>query len=197
MSNKRHAKSAPPPRKAHTESPWPKRLAVIGGFIVVVGLVAVVLFSQPALRGIPEGTEAQAVGDPAHVDGEIHADGEVPAGGAHNEIWQNCGFYDEEVESEHVVHSLEHGAVWIAYDPALSSSEIDVLRGFVSPSEKVVVSPVHGQPAPVIATAWGQQLELDSSDDARLGQFVNEFAGASSAPEPGASCSGGIGHPQF
>ena len=197
MSNKKKSKSIPTTQQATVESPWPKRMAIIAGVVVVVGLVAVVLFTKPELRGVPEGTETQAVGDPAHVDGELHADGEVPAGGAHNEIWQNCGFYSEEVNSENAVHSLEHGAVWISYDPSLQNAEIGVLRSFVSRTEKVLVSPVPGQPAPIVVTAWGQQLELDSVDDARLGQFVNEFSGASSAPEPGGRCNGGVGQPQF
>ena len=197
MSNKKKSKPIPTAQNMQEESPWPKRMAIIAGGAVVVGLIAVVVFSQPEARGVPEGTEAQAVGERAHVDGELHEDGDVPAGGAHNEIWQNCGFYGEEIESEHAVHSLEHGAVWISYDPSLPSAQVSVLRGFVSPNEKVLVSPIPGQAALVTVTAWGQQLELDSADDARLGQFVNEFSGASSAPEPGGRCTGGIGHPQF
>jgi hypothetical protein len=162
--------------------------------VVVVGwLLAVVLPSQPELSGVPDGAETVAVGGPEHVAGVFHDDGEVPACGVHNEIWQNCGFYDVEIESENAVHSLEHGAVWISYDPILSSGGVNSLRKFVSRNEKVLVSPVLGQESPIIVTAWGTQLELD----ARLGQFVNEFSGASSSPEPGGRCSGGVGHPQF
>jgi hypothetical protein len=84
-------------------------LALIAGVAVVLGLVAVVMFSQPEKSGVLEGIEAQAVGERAHVDGEFHEDGDVPAGGAYNEVWQNCGFYVEEIESDHAVHSLEHG----------------------------------------------------------------------------------------
>jgi hypothetical protein len=197
MSNKKKTKPVPTAQNTQEESPWPKRLAMIAGIAVVLGLVAVVVFSQPEKRGFPEGTEAQAVGERAHVDGELHEDGDVPAGGAHNEVWQNCGYYSEEIESEHAVHSLEHGAVWISYDPSLSSAQINVLRGFVSPSEKVLVSPIPGQAALITVTAWGLQLALNTTDDARLGQFVNEFSGASSAPEPGGRCAGGIGEPQF
>jgi hypothetical protein len=196
-SKKPKSKSVPTQQKMPGDSPWPKRMAIIAGIAVVVGLVAVVLFTKPELRGVPDGTETQAVGDPAHVDGQLHEDGEVPAGGAHNEVWQNCGFYGEEVNSENAVHSLEHGAVWIAYDPSLSSADINVLRGFASPNEKVLISPVPGQDSLVIVTAWGQQLDLDSVADERLDQFVNEFTGASSAPEPGGRCNGGVGSPQF
>lgn len=182
------------PKRKGQPSPWPKRFTVAAGVAVVLGLVAAVLFSSPPLRGVPDGTETVTFGFREHVDGDIHEEGEVPAGGPHAPIWQNCGFYDTPVRSENVVHSLEHGAVWISYDPNLGSDDIDRLRGFSGP--KVVVSPVPGQEGPVIATAWGKQLSLDDASDSRLDQFVNEFEGArGEAPEPGARCSGGVGEP--
>ncbi len=176
-------------------SPWRKRLIWIGGGALVVGLVAVVFLSNPALRGVPEGTANVAVGAPEHVDGDLHEDGEVPAGGAHDEIWQNCGFYAAEVRSENAVHSLEHGAVWITYEPGLAEAELNVLRGFTDGFDKVLVSPVVGQGSPIIVTAWANQLELPNASDARLAQFVNEFEGSLDSPEPGGRCNGGIGTP--
>ena len=197
MVDKKKTKSAPTAQKMPGESPWPKRIGIIAGVALVVGLVAVVFFTKPELRGVPDGTETQAVGEPVHVEGQIHQDGEVPAGGPHNPIWQNCGFYGEEINSENAVHSLEHGAVWIAYDPTIPAEYIGSLRGFVSRTEKVIVSPVPGQSSPIIATAWGRQLDLDDPGDPRLGQFVNEFTGASTAPEPGGRCNSGVGQPEF
>ncbi len=111
--------------------------------------------------------------------------------------WLNCGFYPEQVRAENIMHSLEHGAVWVAYDPELSDSEISSLRRFVSRSEKVVLSPVADISSPVIASAWGFQLDIDDLEDSRLEQFVNEFSGSTSAPEAGGRCSGGVGQPQF
>lgn len=195
MSNTSKGHKASKKSSASVDSPWPKRFAWIAGIVLVGGLVAVVFLSQPELRGVPDGTQAVAVGEREHVEGELHADGEVPAGGAHDAIWQNCGYYGEEIRSENAVHSLEHGAVWIAYSPDLAADDVQSLRRFVRRTEKVLVSPVPGQSAPIIATAWGTQLEIDDPSDARLGQFVNEFSGASSAPEPGGSCNGGVGHP--
>ena len=197
MSNKPKVPTASKQRSTAEDSPWPKRLAWIAGIVLVGGLVAVVFFSQPELRGVPEGTQTVAVGDPQHVEGDLHGEGDVPAGGAHDAIWQNCGFYSAEIRSENAVHSLEHGAVWISYRPGLADEDVQALRQFVSRSEKVLVSPVLGQDAPIIVTAWATQLEIDDASDTRLGQFVNEFSGARSAPEPGGRCSGGVGHPEF
>jgi len=195
-SGKRGAKK-PPSRQGGGDSPWPKRLVWIAGTALVLGLVAVVFLSVPALRGVPEGTEQVAVGEPQHVAGVLHDDGEVPAGGPHNEVWQNCGFYDAEIDSENAVHSLEHGAVWITYEPGLSEDQVKELRGFTGRLDKVIVSPVPGQGAPIIVTAWANQLELDDANDARLSQFVNEFEGSVDAPEPGGRCNGGVGSPTF
>lgn len=192
-TKKRGSKNTP--GQGGGESPWPKRLIWIAGTALVLGLVAVVLLNNPALRGVPEGTEQVAVAAPEHVDGDLHDDGDVPAGGPHDEIWQNCGFYDTEVRSENAVHSLEHGAVWITYEPGLAEDQLGQLRGFTGGLDKVLVSPVSGQDSPIIVTAWANQLELADADDARLAQFVNEFEGSFDAPEPGGRCNGGIGSP--
>jgi hypothetical protein len=186
-----------PPARQAGDSPWPKRLVWFGGTVLVLGLVAVVFFNKPALRGVPEGTAEVPVAAPAHVAGDIHEDGDVPAGGPHADIWQNCGFYGEEIASENAVHSLEHGAVWITYEPGLSEDQVNELKGFTGNLEKVLVSPVAGQGSPIIATAWANQLELADAGDARLAQFVNEFEGSFDAPEPGGRCNGGIGTPSF
>ncbi len=198
MSSKTNTRSSKKP-PAHTggSSPWPKRLVWIGGTALVIGLVAVVFLNNPAIRGVPDGTEQVAVAAPEHVDGDLHDDGEVPAGGPHDEIWQNCGFYDVEVRSENAVHSLEHGAVWITYEPGIAEDQLRQLRGFTGRLEKVLVSPVAGQASPIIVTAWANQLELTDAGDARLAQFVNEFEGSFDAPEPGGRCNGGVGSPTF
>lgn len=183
------------PVQGRGDSPWPKRLLWIGGTALVIGLVAVVFLNNPAIRGVPDGTEQVAVAAAEHVDGDIHVDGEVPAGGPHDAAWQNCGFYDVEVRSENAVHSLEHGAVWITYEPGLAEDQLRTLSGFTGGFDKVLVSPVAGQGSPIIATAWANQLELADAGDARLAQFVNEFEGSFDAPEPGGRCNGGIGNP--
>ncbi|MFQ5522241.1 MAG: DUF3105 domain-containing protein [Acidimicrobiia bacterium] len=182
---------------AEASNPWPKRLVLFAGFLAFVGLVYLVLvgtLNEPA-AGIPEGTREVPVASALHVEGQVYNPDEVPAGGQHAPIWINCGFYSRQVPAENVVHALEHGAVWVSYQPEISDQDLQVLRGLARPLEKVVVSPVPGQPSPVMATAWGFQLELETAEDPRLEQFVNEFAGALSAPEPGGACSGGVGNP--
>ena len=35
----------------------------------------------------------------------------------HDPVWLDCGAYDAPVRDENAVHDLEHGSVWITYDP--------------------------------------------------------------------------------
>jgi hypothetical protein len=112
-----------------------------------------------------------------------------PAGGEHHPIWQNCGFYEEPVIPEHAVHSQEHGAVWITYDPELDSDQIAALEQLATENQYLLVTPFLDLPAPVVASAWGAQLRLDRVDDPRLPAFIRQYAG--NGPEPGAPCSGG------
>lgn len=81
----------------------------------------------------------------------------------------------------------------ITYDPNLDATEIERLRALSKPGEKVLISSVPDQPAPIIATAWANQLELTTTGDTRLKQSVNEFECSPDAPEPGGNCVGGIG----
>ena len=118
-----------------------------------------------------------------------------PVGGPHNPIWQNCGFYSKPVRNEHAVHSMEHGAVWITYAPDLPEDQVEKLKSLTLKSY-VLVSPYPGLPAPVVASAWGKQLRLNSANDPRLAQFVRAYRLGPQNPEPGAPCSGGVGSPE-
>ncbi|MDP8976823.1 MAG: DUF3105 domain-containing protein [Actinomycetota bacterium] len=133
-----------------------------------------------------------------HVEGDVDYDGSPPVGGPHAPVWQNCGFYDEPVPEERAVHSMEHGAVWITYRPDLAEADVERLRelatGDAGAGEGyVLVSQYPDQPAPVVATAWGRQLQLPSASDPPLEQFVAAFVQGPQTPEPGAPCSGGAG----
>lgn len=118
-----------------------------------------------------------------------------PAGGDHNAAWLNCGVYSAPVPSENAVHSLEHGAVWITYDPALPADQVATLEALAAGQSYVLLSPFEGLGSPVVASAWGYQLTLDSADDARLPVFVQKYLLNPELAEAGAPCSNGVGTP--
>lgn len=131
--------------------------------------------------------------EPSHIDGDLdypdYPDS-PPAGGAHNDAWLACGVYDEPVPEENAVHDLEHGTVWITYRPGLDDEEVDALAGALP--DNGILSPYDDLRAPVVVTVWGRQLDLAGADDPRLELFIEEFAEGVTAPEPFASCSGGV-----
>ncbi len=122
-----------------------------------------------------------------HVTGRVDYAPIPPVGGDHARGLQTCGAYDEPISNELGVHSMEHGAVWLTYRPDLPASEVDQLRR-LSRQPYVLVTPYQRLPAPVVASAWGRQLRLDSAADERLEQFVSLFRNGPQAPEPGAVC---------
>ena len=130
-----------------------------------------------------------------HVSTEVDYPQTPPAGGEHNATWQNCGVYTDPVVDEHAVHSLEHGAVWITHDPDLPADQVKRLHDLADGQGYVLVSPYEGLPSPVVATAWGYQLELDDAGDDRLPVFLRKYLLNPDLPEAGALCSNGVGSP--
>jgi hypothetical protein len=118
-----------------------------------------------------------------------------PVGGAHSAVWQNCGWYDTTVKNENAVHSMEHAAAWITYSPDLTSDQKAKLKSELAGRTYVVASQYPGLPAPVVASAWGAQVQLTGVDDPRLSQFLTAYANSPKAPEPGGECTGGTGTP--
>lgn len=119
-----------------------------------------------------------------------------PVGGNHAGVWQNCGFYSEPIVAEQGVHSMEHGAAWITYRSDLPADQVDRLRSLAEGESFVLVSAWDsGLPTPVVASAWGRQLEATSASGPRLEEFVRAFQVGPNTPEPGAPCTAGVGDP--
>lgn len=189
---------APQPPNLPTASDTPARFSgwwkwAIGGvaLAVIVAVSIGVGGITPAER--PAGAQQVPIASPRHVEGNVDYDYH-PAGGEHAGIWLNCGVYREEVPAENVVHSMEHGAVWVTYRPDdVTDDDIARLEGLVD--GKVIVSPRADQPAPIMAATWGNLIEPNGADDPELEEFVNFFRGAGDAPEAAGRCNGGVGNP--
>jgi len=173
--------------------------AIVGGVAVVAVLVGIVVTSatppvDPATIEV-EGLQTFDGLEAVHVQSAVDYTMSPPAGGPHNPSWLNCGIYEEEVPAEYAVHSLEHGAVWVTYNPEqVSGGDLDTLRSQM-PRSYMILSPFSGLDAPVVASAWGVQVALDGIDDPRLSQFIIKYRQSPDAPEPGALCSQALDGP--
>lgn len=120
-------------------------------------------------------------------------DADPPSGGDHIAVWLDCGVYDVPVPNGNAVHSLEHGAVWFAYDPGLDAADVETLIELArTRADRVIVAPYPGLDTPIAAVAWERRLETDSADDPRLQEFLDTYVNGDAAPEPAVTCAGGV-----
>ncbi|MBD7956184.1 DUF3105 domain-containing protein [Microbacterium sp. Sa4CUA7] len=172
------------------------------GIAIVAAIVASYIFTPKPVtyaRGDGDGASISGVATfentANHVEGDVDYPQTPPAGGDHNAMWLNCGVYAEPVPEVNAVHSLEHGAVWVTYDPAaVDQTAVDAIRAKL-PNSYVILSPHEGLDAPVVASAWNAQLKLDSADDPRLDDFLTAYWRSLNAPEPNAACAGAFDAP--
>jgi hypothetical protein len=138
--------------------------------------------------------DPQLVKPAQHQTGSIKYDIQPPVAGPHNNAWQNCmgDIYDAPIANEHAVHSLEHGAVWITYNPDLPADQVSKLAAKVRGKEKMMMSPFKGLDKPISLQAWGFQLKVDSANDGRIDEFIQSLRVNASVEGPTISCAGGI-----
>ena len=155
------------------------------------------LDAREALIGsiAPEGTTILAEPERTHDETVNYPFGGLPpAGGVHHPQWQKCEAYPNPVLPQYAIHAMEHGGVWITYNPDdVNDTDISNLEGYTRGEPFVLVSPYPDQDSPVVVSAWGLQLVLDSSSDGRIREFVDAYANGPQTPEPGANCAGGVG----
>jgi hypothetical protein len=196
------AQRAGQPRRSHVPTTPPKPWGWIAACVVVVVAAAGVL-TYAVLRA---NDDAPAAAEPAAIDGVqvfsypggLHTYDAVdyaedpPVGGQHDYLWADCTgtVYDIDIRHENAVHSLEHGAVWITYNPDLATADdIAILTNLVDGRPGLMLSPYPGLETAISLQAWGHQLGLDAATDARVEQFVDALTfNPDTTPEPGATC---------
>jgi len=106
-----------------------------------------------------------------------------PTAGPHTNGATAAGFYDQAPEFGPLVHSLEHGAVVVYYDPeAISPEARESLQAFADEHQgtfrSVIVAPHPGEPtAAYELTAWEHRLRLAEYDSRAVRAFLAEYLG--------------------
>ena len=182
-----------------------KRIGIITAIVAGVAVLALVVTA--VVLTVPKNASYTAGGSGAEIEGvetfentNNHVEGTVtyeqtpPTGGDHNAAWLNWGIYTEVQANENAVHSLEHGAIWVTYDPSISDEELSTLKSKL-PSTYVILSPFEDLPSPIVLSGWDVQLQVDEASDERIGEFFEEYWRSADAPEPNAACTGAIDGP--
>jgi hypothetical protein len=132
-----------------------------------------------------------------HVTTPVDYKESPPVGGPHDPYWADCTgtVYTVDIRHENAVHALEHGGVWITYNPQkVSKADITTLGKLVENQTGRLMSPYAGLDSPISIQSWNHQLKVSKAGDQRLKQFADFFTtNPDFYPEVGASCE----NPQF
>lgn len=148
-----------------------------------------------------------------HVAGSVKYAVTPPVGGPHDATWMNAGVYTKPVPNERAVHTLEHGAIWITYDPKLPTAQVNQLVAFVT-KQSLIPETALGQqdpsltgaknryvdlspwasnslPSSIVLSSWGHQLRVTNPTDPRMQKFIDTFRNSSKyTPEYGSPVDG-------
>jgi hypothetical protein len=158
----------------------------------ISGISGVLAFDTTGWPG--DGSDHKGALEHNHVTTPVTYSVLPPVGGPHNPVWMNAGVYTKPVPTERAVHNLEHGAVWITYNPNLSSADVKTLTAFVT-RQSLIAEPAsdvgitgdsnryidlspwtsNSLPSPIVISSWGYQLQVTSPTDPRLQKFVDTF----------------------
>lgn len=152
--------------------------------------------SEPGINGGPATYPEYNNRNHVTADQRVAYDRFPPIGGPHDGEWANCNgiVYPKAVRDENMVHTLEHGAIWITYNPDTIGSDLAALKVIVADQPYTTMTPYPGLDAKISLQAWAHQLKVDSASDPRIFEFItalrlNQFV----YPETGATCE----QPQF
>ena len=126
-----------------------------------------------------------------HVDvGTVLAyDTDPPTSGPHYPVPQDGGFFETAIDPGYLVHSLEHGAVIIYYNPAtVVDNQIKYLKQLAKKNpgnfSQVICVPRDDATYPIILTAWTHRLRLTAWDQDRIDGFIALYLGEGPEPPP-------------
>ena len=118
-----------------------------------------------------------------------------PTSGDHWSVAQSCGFYEDEVLDERIVHNLEHSNIVISYNLP-NEADVEALRDLYNDLDDswrnhfTVVRPYDDiGPGQIGLSAWGVLDVMDGIDKDRILRFYEHYVGRL-GPEGAVSCLG-------
>ncbi|OGC45928.1 hypothetical protein A3F07_03925 [candidate division WWE3 bacterium RIFCSPHIGHO2_12_FULL_38_15] len=153
-------------------------LLSIGFFTLLIFVGIIFLASkQESKNDLPLAGESIPEAGRNHIPrGQLMAVSDPPTSGDHyGDGVAGPGIHDDIVDDGLMVHSLEHGAVSLNYDPEkLSEDQVNQLKDIFNNSfkGKKMMMPRKNMSSPIIMVSWGQMLKLDSIDEVKMVEFM-------------------------
>jgi len=196
-------RTRPPVNVVTQQKPWGLIAAAVAVVVFAAAVIgyAVVKVNDANADKVTSADQISGLQSFDYASGQEHVTTPVtytespPVGGPHDPEWADCTgtVYDVDIRHENAVHSMEHGATWIAYDPdAISDGDLKTLQDLVDGRSGLLLSPYAGLGSTISLQSWNHQLAVDSASDKRVQQFVDFLTFNSTVeghyPEIGASC---------
>lgn len=168
-----------------TIRPFPVALAtVVVGFIEVIIVSKITAPPEPPRPGIEQADHGRE-----HVSSKEYGGDQPPTSGSHaNPVaW---GVYDTEVRDDQVIHNMEHGGIYVSYQPDLPQDQIEKLKKLLSEPfsnpefqpKKIVLAPRAANKSPIELSSWRRSEALASYDQKKIEEYITRNLGKS--PEP-------------
>lgn len=190
LEARREAKAAAEAARRRKEQR--ERLFRRAGLIAALAAVVWFLFLRGGTPSEIDGHTLEkfsTAGANQHVEGQVDYESTPPVSGAHAAQPAACGTYAEQIPNESQVHTLEHGAVGIQYEPDLDPATIAEIEAIVRDFDSHVFSgPYPGMETPITVTAWGAMMRLRQLDEPAVREFIDEFRQGGDAPEANQDC---------
>ncbi|MBI4201735.1 MAG: DUF3105 domain-containing protein [Chloroflexi bacterium] len=174
-------------------------------YMAVSGFVALLVIASFVVAGLPQGAATiSASKAPAYVEGvgtqqtimpsALHTDGVTvaynttpPTSGNHWGRTASCGFYEEGITDEIIVHNMEHGQVILSYN-LTEAADVERLRQVVNSlrdQQHWLVTRFYPElePGEVALTVWGILDRFTGIDEDRIKKFFDTYKGNLLSPE--------------
>jgi hypothetical protein len=139
-------------------------------------------------------TQLSNAGEGNHTRETVNYESSPPVSGSHANGAGPCGVLNQEIPNETQVHSLEHGAVGVQYQPDLDPEVIADIEDIVREAgDNVFSAPYANMETPIALSSWSRLMTLDELDVEAIDGYIDAFAG--NTLEPGTDCPATVDEP--
>lgn len=167
-----------------------KNMPLYAGIVAIIALIAGLIYTRTADRGLPSETQQIPDSGPSlhmgSVDEPLPApfNSNPPTSGWHvGNQTAPWGIQKTPLDDKITVHNLEHGGIIVHYKASLDANSVATLETLARDLQRtnpclILIPRADDQmPAPVVATAWNHMLELQSVDSEKITGFFNALVG--------------------
>lgn len=148
--------------------------------VAVLGIYGVMQLMRGAAPEAPDRSVAIPEQEPTHVPIGSPVppySSDPPTSGPHYGETARTGFRTEDIADGHLIHNLEHGDIWISYNPRVDATIVERLKKFAA--AKVVVTSRNANEFDISLAAWGRldsfNIEDGVLDETRVSDFIKRY----------------------